>query len=55
MVASVSFTGVMAAATSASEKFSDHIDMWALPAHEAFDCYLRGRELDPAFYESLLG
>ena len=55
LVASVSFPGVMSAATGASEKFSDHIDMWALPAHEVFDCYLRGRELDPAIYESLLG
>lgn len=53
-VASVSFPGVMAATTSASEKFSDYIDMWALPAHEIFDCYLRGLELDPAVYESLL-
>ena len=55
LVASVSFPGVMSAATGASEKFSDHIDMWALPAHEVFDCYLRGRELDSAIYESLLG
>ncbi len=54
LLASVSFPGVMAAATSASEKFSDHIYMWALPAHEIFDCYQRGRKLDTAVYESLL-
>ena len=55
LLASVSFPGVMSGATGASEKFCDHIDMWALPAHEVFDCYLRGRELDSAVYESLLG
>ena len=54
LLASVSFPGVMSAATGASEKFSDHIDMWALPAHEVFDCYLRGRKLNAAVYESLL-
>ncbi|WP_165171273.1 LlaJI family restriction endonuclease [Adlercreutzia sp. ZJ242] len=55
LLASVSFPGVMSGATGASAKFSDHIDMWALPAHEVFDCYLRRRELDPVVYESLLG
>lgn len=55
LLGSVSFPGVMSAATGASKKFSDHIDMWALPAREVFDCYLRGQALDPAVYESLLG
>ena len=54
LLASVSFPDVMSAATGASEKFSDHIDMWALPAQKVFDCYLRGRKLDAAIYESLL-
>ena len=33
LVASVSFPCVMSAAASVSEVFSDHIDMWGLPAH----------------------
>ena len=45
-LASVSFPGVMSAATGASSKFSDRIDMWALTAREVFDCYLTGRRLD---------
>ncbi|WP_276926903.1 LlaJI family restriction endonuclease [Parvibacter caecicola] len=54
LLARVSFPGVMSGATGASEKFSDHIDVWALPAHEVFDCYLRRRKLDPTICASLL-
>lgn len=48
------FPGVMSGATGASSKFSDHIDMWALPAHEVFECYLKGRRLDRDWYEPML-
>lgn len=53
-MASVSFPDVMSGATCASPKFSDHIDMWALPAHEVFDCYLSGRELDESMAGAIL-
>lgn len=44
----VSFSGVMAALTDEISQFSDHIDMWALPASEVFDCYLEGRRMTSA-------
>lgn len=53
-LASVSFPEVMAGATGTSPKFSDRIDMWALPAHEVFDCYLRGHKLPSFKYGCIL-
>ena len=53
-LASVTFSDVMAGATAMSPRFSDRIDMWALPAYEVFDCYLRGHELNRAIYEPML-
>ena len=54
-LASVTFPGVMGAATGASPAFSDRIDMWVLPAQEVFDCYLTGRELDEGVLGEILG
>lgn len=39
----VSFPEVMG---SVEPPFSNYVDMWALPAHEVFEAYLDGRELD---------
>ena len=40
-----SFPGVMDASVHALKQFSDHIDMWAIPADEVFDCYLENRKI----------
>lgn len=53
-LASVTFPGVMNGAVGVSPRFSDHIDMWALPAHEVFDCYLTGREMDESVLKRML-
>lgn len=45
LLARVSFPGVMAALTHELPQFSDHIDMWAVPAGKVFDCYLEGRRM----------
>lgn len=54
LLASVSFPGVMSGATGVSEKFSDYIDMWTLPAHEVFDCYLQRQDIDSAVHKLML-
>ncbi|MGI6535098.1 MAG: LlaJI family restriction endonuclease [Eggerthellaceae bacterium] len=44
-LASVSFNEVMGPLVNEIPQFSDHIDMWSLPAGEIFECYLQGRAL----------
>lgn len=46
LLASTTYPGVMKEATSACKKFSSHINMWAIPASEIFECYLTGRSFD---------
>lgn len=53
-LASVTFPGVMSGVIGASEIFSDHIDTWGIPAHEVFDCYLRGKQFDVSLYKAML-
>lgn len=55
LLASVAFPEIMAAITSELPQFSDHIDMWALPAYEVFDCYLRDRALSKDTRGKVLG
>lgn len=55
LLASVTFPGVMDAATTEISQFSERIDMWALPAHEIFDCYLGGHALSAGMMETMLG
>lgn len=45
LLARVSFPDVMASLTGEISQFTDHIDMWAIPADEVFDCYLEGRKM----------
>ena len=43
MMARVSFPGVL---TKEEAPFSDHVDMWMLPAEGVYEAYLRGEKLD---------
>ncbi len=54
LLASVAFPEIMAAITGELPQFSDHIDMWALPAYEIFDCYLGGHTTSMSVVEALL-
>lgn len=55
LLASVAFPEIMAAITDELLQFSDHIDMWALPACEIFDCYLSGHTLSGIARDAVLG
>ena len=54
LLASVAFPEIMAAITGELPQVGDHSYMWALPAYEIFDCYLRNCMLSGAARDAVL-
>ncbi len=46
LMATVEFSSVMGSLVHEIPQFSDHIDMWALPASQVFEHYLRSTRMD---------